>query len=219
MGFQKKIDICLVVDRSSSLKKDTETINAAIVNMVSAIKSAPKLHGCEIFFTLVSFANSMVKHVDFEPIDKVAASALSLTFDGQTNPAPALEYAFNESSKRYYKWKDDGEEAYHPLIFFFTDGNPYPVEKYMKPYEKVAAAIKEKELNKKLLVVCAGYGGVNMDNLRLMTNFPERALKMSDGNVAKLKDFFNEVIVKTCVATATNTVDQLAEMFAGFTEE
>jgi len=218
MPIRKKIDVCLVVDRSGSLEKEGNIINEALVAMLEAIKREPYLTGCEIYFTMVSFASDMTKNVDFVPIDNVTISSLKLTYTGQTNPGPALAYVVEKAYDRYHFWKTDGQIAFHPLIFFFTDGYPYPIDKYMSEYIQVAEKIKRLEENNKLLLVCAGYGGANIDNLKMLTSYSERVLEMSGGRVDKLKVFFSQIIERTLTLTVTGTYDQLAEMFKDFTQ-
>ena len=217
MSIKKKIDVCLVVDRSGSLKNVGDIINKSLVSMLDEIKKTPYLHGCDVYFTLVSFANNMSPNVDFAPIGAVSSSSLSLTYDNQTNPGPALEYTVEKAYKRYFDWKDNGEEAFHPLLFFYTDGSPYPVDKYMPGYKMIAEKIKQLEANKKLVIVCAGYGNANIENLNLLTAYPERVLKMADSRIDKLSRFFSEIIPQTITATVTGTFDQMADVFRFFT--
>ena len=217
MSIRKKIDVCLVVDRSGSLGKVGEIINDSLVAMLAEIKKTPYLHGCEVYFTLVSFANDNTKDIDFAPISSVSPSSLSLTYNYQTNPGPALEYTVEKAYNRYYDWKNNGEEAFHPLIFFFTDGSPYPVDRYMSGYKKIAEKIKELEEKKKLVIVCAGYGNANIENLNMLTTYPERVLQMADNRVDKLSKFFSEIIPQTITSTLTGTFDQMADVFRFFT--
>lgn len=224
--MKKKIDICLVVDRSGSLSAVGSMINGALVSTLKKIKEEPYLSGCDVYFTLVSFADDMTKNVDFVPIGNVSESSLNLKYDGQTNPAPALEYTVDKAYQRYYAWKDNGEEVFHPLIFFFTDGAPYPVDKYMPEYKKIAKKIAG--LNgEKLLFVCAGYGSANVENLEIATNNKNLVIPMTGDRVDRLAKFFSEIIPKTVTIVSkagenyinkTKTFDMMADMFKFFTE-
>ena len=185
--------------------------------MLAEIKNTPYLHGCDVYFTLVSFDNEMTKNVDFVPLNSVSPSSLILKYDYQTNPGPALEYVVETAYKRYYDWRNSGEDAFHPLIFFFTDGSPYPVEKYMPAYKKIAERIRQLEKDKKLVIVCSGYGNANIENLNLLTEIPERVLQMSGNRVDKLSRFFKEIIPQTITSTVTGTFDQMADVFRFFT--
>ena len=100
--------------------------------MVNEIKISPYLHGC-----FVSFTDDITKNADFVPINSV--SALSIKFENGSipNPAPVLEYAIETVYKRYYDWRNSGEDAFYPLIFFFRDRSPYPVEQCMPAYKKL----------------------------------------------------------------------------------
>ena len=217
MSIKKKIDVCLVVDHSGSLSKEGDMINDSLVAMLAEIKNTPYLHGCDVYFTLVSFDNEMTKNVDFVPLNSVSPSSLILKYDYQTNPGPALEYVVETAYKRYYDWRNSGEDAFHPLIFFFTDGSPYPVEKYMPAYKKIAERIRQLEKDKKLVIVCSGYGNANIENLNLLTEIPERVLQMSGNRVDKLSRFFKEIIPQTITSTVTGTFDQMADVFRFFT--
>lgn len=213
---KKPVDVILVVDKSGSLSPYTKTLNSAIKQTVTALKSSEDLSGCDVHFTLVSFDNNMYKNVDFANLDSVDASALELKYEGGTNPAPALEYALQQSIKRYETWKAKGIPAFHPLIFFFTDGSPYPENPYLADFKSVAAEYKAYEANEKLVIVSCGFGDkVNTDNLKLLTFDSNRVIYVKQNDIEKLKKFFSKLIVAT-TETATCVGNQLPKFFANY---
>ena len=211
--MKKKLDICIVADRSGSLEEEGEGINAALVSMLENIKREPYLSGVEIYLTLVSFAANMSKNVDFAPIEKVSPASLKLTYGGQTNPGPALDYVVYTANDRYYKWSDNGEEAFHPLIFFFTDACPYPEEKYLSDYKKIAEKIRALEANKKLVIVGIGYGNADIEKLGLITADKAHMVNITGSDPKKLDKFFKEVIPQTIKPYTTGDKKALDRLF------
>lgn len=122
-----------------------------------------------------------------------------MTFDGTANPAPALKYAVEGAIARYKKWKDEYQERFHPLIFFFADGNPYPAENLVE-YEKVAELVRKYEAEKKILVVSTGFEDANIENISKLTNYKERVLKPKNNNAEWVAEFWGEIIPKTTMA-------------------
>ena len=194
----KKLDVCIVADRSGSLEEEGERINAALVTMLENIKREPYLRGVEIYLTLVSFAANMSKDVDFAPIEKVSPDSLKLTYGGQTNPGPALEYVVYTAYDRYYTWRINGEEAIHPLIFFISGGDPYPAEKYLADYERIAKKIRALEANKKLVIVGIGYGNADIEKLGLITENKDYVVIIPGGDPDELSKLLQDGIIKVC---------------------
>lgn len=191
----KKFDIGLVVDRSSSLDNYKNDINSSLVEMLRSLKETPELTGLDTTFTMVSFASDKTNNVDFVPLQQVRDSQLHLEFGGATNPAPALDYVVNTTYNRYREWRDNDEEAFHPLVFFFSDGLPYP-EKSAENYNKVAAQIKSLVDNKKVLLICCGFGNANKECLCKITK-PEYVVMIKKGNIEHVKEFFGKIIAQT----------------------
>ena len=213
---KKPVDVILVVDKSGSLSPYTETLNSAIKQTVVALKTSEDLSGCDVYFTLVSFDNNMYKNIDFDNLNSVDASTLELKYEGGTNPAPALEYALQKSIKRYETYKANGEPAYHPLIFFFTDGSPYPENPYLDEFKRIAAEYKDYEANNKLVIVSCGFGDkVNIDNLKLLTYDSNRVISVNKNDIEKLKKFFSKLIEATA-STATGERPDMARFFANY---
>ena len=211
---QANMDICVVTDRSESLKEVETVINEALKDLVPALKEFKDRYGCNVCFTLVSFANGMTRNVDFVPLEQVDPASLELHFAGQTNPGPALKYVVEKAMDRYDRWRSYGEERFRPIIFFFTDGMPYPDAKYMPEYEEVAKTIRALDADKKLLVVCGGYGDVNVENLKLLTAFPEdRVVIMSKGREDQLSQFFTQKLEKTASDVVTDPEGQVKVAF------
>ena len=123
--FTQKVEIILVVDRSGSLERYYEYLKRAISDMLNAIKNDPHLSGCDVYFTFITFASKMddIK-INAVPISNVNLDDLSFQCQGTTNPGPALKIAAETAISRYYQWKNSGEDAFHPLLVFFTDGYP-----------------------------------------------------------------------------------------------
>lgn len=219
--LKKKLDIGVVTDASESLKGNSDNINGALKNMIRSIKTSEDLHGYEVFFTIIPFSSKIDEKnaIEFQPIDKVRADAINLEFAGQTNPGPAIEKFIDKAMARYEEWKENSVECCHPQLFFFTDGNPYPFEKYHAPYVAAAEKVKAYEANKKLFVAGAGFGAANLDNIRLLTNHPNRVLKINGTNVDKLTEFFREIIPMTIVHSVTEEIDAIDRMFGAFTDE
>lgn len=211
---RKKIDVCLIADRSSSLLEYKDHINSAMVKMLHSLKNAPELSGLEICFSLTSFASDMTKDVVFKPLDQITDSQMHLDFSGQTNPAPALHYAVNTAYKRYREWVDNDEEAFHPLIFFFTDGNPYP-EDNQENYDKVAAQIKSLADNEKILLVSCGFGKAKVDNLKKLAG-PKYVAYIKQDNIKDVEAFFSEIIKQTTVIVSTKGNKQVQDILVRF---
>ena len=91
---------------------------------------------------------------------------------------------------------------------------PYPDAKYMPEYEEVAKTIRALDADKKLLVVCGGYGDVNVENLKLLTAFPEdRVVIMSKGREDQLSQFFTQKLEKTASDVVTDPEGQVKVAF------
>ena len=213
---KKKLDICIVADRSGSLTHDGDKMNEALASMLENIRNEMYLTGCEIYFTLVSFSDKFSQNVDFAPLDTVKPKSLKLTFGGHTNPGPALKYVVDKAYQRYHEWRNNDEDAFHPLIFFFTDAQPYPAE-YIPDYIETTKKIRELEDKKKLVIVGVGYGSADISMLKLITNKPAFIIDITGRDQKKLTRFFKEIIKQTTVKhTTTKDEDEMIRLFRGF---
>ncbi len=216
MSIKKEIDVCIAADQSGSLENEAEAINQGIADMIKEITKNPYFHGYKVHIALYGFNDEMKKHIDFKAVESISENAIKLEFSGQTNPGPALESLAEKSIARYESWKAGDCEASHPILIFFSDGQPYPVEKYMKSFCQAASAIKKYEADRKLLVICAGYGDANIDNLNLLTAYPERVVSIEGGRIDKLYKFFSYIIPQTLTAAVTDSFNSMADMFRFF---
>lgn len=224
--MKKKIDIILVVDCSGSLREQRINIQNALNKMVRSIKESEDLFGCEITFSLILFSEKICAgSFRFEPIEKITPNYSFAEFSGVTNPGPALESIVTEALARYEKWNLKKELCYHPLVFYFTDGYPYhpdkeKMEEYKKKYEAAAKYIKEKERKKQLLIVSGAFGPeADIDNIKKLTSYPERIVKISEKNIDKLENFFSQIIPMTTVTAVSKSEEQLADMFKLINDE
>ena len=222
--MNKKIDIVLVVDCSTSLLKQKECIETAVNDMVVSIKTNSELHGCDIYFSLIPFADKVIedKCIKFKPVKTITEKISLGSFRYGTNPGPALKGITNDVIDRYHKWVEEDDLCFHPLIFFFTDGSPCPFDECQGDYEEAAKIIKDKEANKKLLIVGCAFGeGAYIKNMNLMTSYPERILKIKDNTAKtqeKLRRFFTYIIPQTTAFTVTGVSDQLPRVFKMFND-
>lgn len=219
---KKKIDIGIICDCSRSLEDYRDALICALRKTVLALKTNEDLFGYEVYFTLIPFASEIQQQnvIDCKLINEINTDDINLHIGGTTNPGPALKQMINKFMDRYTKWKEDGTLCAHPLIFFFSDGKPYPVAPCQKEYEAAAKTIREKEDNKKVLIVGCSFGNANYENMKIVTNYPERILKINDGsNIEKLTRFFSEIISSTTICTITGAIDAMNRMFKKFNSE
>lgn len=212
--MKKKIYIALVIDTSESLEKKGDIINNALKEMITAIKTGPELWGCDIYFTLVTFTNNMYHDIVCCPINKVDESTLTLRFRGQTNPAPALRFAIGDAIAKTQDWALHSEECFYPLVFFMTDGVPYPKEyddDYMNAVKEFRSNIYNSQKKKNVCtVIGAGYGDADMDKIRMLAGDFTVRIKDNDSSLAA---FFKEIVPKTIVEFSTNGIDALTRNF------
>lgn len=216
--MKKKIDVLLVCDASGSLKDYRERINRALEQMLYRLKTSEDLLGCEVFFSMLGFADDVITRIEFKPLNSVSAEELVLTFDGETNPGPALKEITAKAMARYDEWGSKNIERMHPILIFFTDGNPYPVDKYMNLYKNAASYIRKLEADNKILVVGCGFGDVNKENIAMLTNHKDRVLMISESNVDKLSEFFQYIIPATTNYSVRDEFEILDKLFRRFME-
>ena len=219
--MNKKIDVALVVDCSGTLKNEKEAMESALNEMVVQLKKSPDLLGCDVYLSLVAFDDEIRDEETFlfEPLKDFSRKIDLGNLQYQTNPGPALKMITNKVLDRYEKWVEEDEMCFHPLVFFFTDGDPNPRDKYQKEYEEAARIIKGKEAGNKLLIVGCAFGdAVDIDNMNLITQHSERILKVTNRAVGKLADFFKDIIPITLSRTVTMTGDQLIKVFKNYNE-
>lgn len=221
MAVKRNLDIIIIADVSNSLKRYATEVTNTIRRTVEELQTNPYLSGYEICLSIISFAQSMHKIVDFAPLNSVRPSSINLTFGGQTNPAPAIEYATQTAMQRYENWKLKGLQRVHPIVFFFTDGEPYP-EDNMASYKRTAARVKElsdlNSSNPKMLFTCVGFGNASIDNMAMLTD-RELVLK-SNADMTELVKVFPKIVGTTTTNGVTNSYNQIKEMFRNlFSEE
>ena len=227
MMDKSKIDIIMVVDCSGSLKKEREDMQVAINGAITALKTHPDLYNCEVYLSLVAFDEDIrpEETFKFKPVTQITKPISFGAFDWSTNPGPALSEITIDALRRYEGWVEAGDECFHPLVFFFTDGYPFHKEdakrkKYEADYKDAAQYIKEREAERKLLIVGCAFGEeASIPNMNLLTSKPERVLKITDRNIDRLKQFFKMIIPMTVSRTVTMTGDQLRRVFDEFNGE
>lgn len=209
----RPVDICLLVDNSKSEEKFFNDIDTSVAEMIESIKTSDTFKGLDAYFTLITFSDdfSEEKNVitDFTPIGKISAKPLVLSEKYSTNPIPALRYAVNHTLERVRNWREEGRQPYCPMIYFFTDGVPFPantpvtmpdgssVKTLGEAFIDEANDIKDHVTNGRLLFVCAGFGqNADIDLLKLLTH-DEFVIDMKDNDTEKLKRFFRNLIPQT----------------------
>lgn len=217
LKLRKSLEIGIVIDSSGSLQDYGEELKKSIRLMIENIKKEPYFQGADVYLTLMSFAESKNPIIDAQLIQNIINPELNFKFEGRTNPGPAIKAVVGSTYERYRNRKDKGEEPWHPLLFFFTDGKPYPEELYLEDYKRAAEAVKALEKEKKLFCVTCAFGNADRQKLELMTNYPERVLSVGSKDIDKLSNFFKEIIPRTAVtASQTGDLDQLKQMFVAF---
>ncbi|MBQ7089527.1 MAG: VWA domain-containing protein [Clostridia bacterium] len=208
---KRNLDICVLLDISQSLEKCAESIRKSLLDLVANLKNSKQLSGYDIHFTLCGFSDNKEEIVSFVPLQDVDTSVIKrIEFAGQTNPAPAINFVVNEALKRYEEWGKQSGKRVRPIIFFFTDGNPYPREKYYDSFLRSAKAVQEYAANEKLLSIAAGCGTVDRENLRKLTCRDGFVIKLTD-DIESICKFFSEIITETTKNSFTKGLDQIED--------
>ena len=208
---QIKLDVCVVVDTSESLENYAHIIRNSLGNMVKKLRISNKedaLTGYDVFFTLCCFSDDEEKKIWFEPLKNANDSSIeNIKFAGQTNPAPAINSVVDEAIRRYENWRAKDQKCARPLFYFFTDGNPYPTEKYEASFKRAAKNVSTKEEQGKILSVVAGCGNVNDENLKCLTHFPSHVIRL-ENNSESIADYFSRILPQTTNNAVTTSMDQ-----------
>lgn len=177
-----KLDVIFVVDCNSSFDTQRVNIQNILNEIVKRIKKSDDFYGFDISLSLVPFSNDVYVENAFEflPLEKIKGDLDLGALGGLSNPGPAFEDVVKKALVRNDVWCADGELCYHPAICFITDGIHKLNEAYQVSYEKIAEYIREREAARKLNVFPIVVDGGSVDNVNLLTNHPERVLKVSD---------------------------------------
>ncbi len=228
--MKPNIDVFLIVDHSSSTQGIIDNINSAISNMVGRLRTSPYLSGVNVYLTFIQFNHRYEILTECELIDDVDISRLALTSSGATDPGPAILRAIEIGSRRYAAWREEGEESFHPLYYYFTDGYPdagkgatqEEIDAVNAAYAAACNSVRDLELNHKALFVAAGFQSeramANRERLNQLTIHPDRIVSISGNNVGMLEKFFSELIPRTVTGTITRTQAQIDGAFNIFNQ-
>ena len=228
--MRPNIDVFLIVDHSSSTQSIIGNINAAISDMVTRLRTSPYLSGVNVYLTLIQFNHRYEILTQCELIDRVDPSRLLISSSGATDPGPAILKAIEIGSQRYESWRAEGEESFHPLYYFFTDGYPdagkgatqEEIDAVNEAYASACNSVRNLELTQKALFIAAGFQSeramANMERLRQLTTRPDRIICISQNNVGMLEKFFSELIPRTVTGTITRTQAQIDGAFSIFNQ-
>ena len=228
--MKPNIDVFLIVDHSSSTQPIIGNINTAISNMIGRLRNSPYLSGVNVFLTFIQFNHRYEILTQCELIDKIDISRLSLTSSGATDPGPAILKAIEIGSQRYENWRAEGEESFHPLYYFFTDGYPdagkgatqEEIDAVNSAYAAACNSVRDLEINQKALFIAAGFRSeramANMERLSQLTTRPDHIVSISYHDVGMLEKFFSELIPRTVTGTITKTQAQIDGAFNIFNQ-
>ena len=228
--MKPNIDVFLIVDHSSSTRNIIDNINEAIRTMISRLRTSPYLSGVNVFLTFIQFNHRYEILCQCELIDNIDPSRLTLTSSGATDPGSAILKAIEIGGQRYESWRSTGEESFHPLYYFFTDGYPdagkgatqEEIDAVNAAYVAASNSVKDLELNKKALFIAAGFQSdrakANMERLNQLTTRPDHIICISNNNVNMLEKFFSELIPRTVTGTITKTKKQIEDAFGIFNQ-
>ena len=228
--MKPNIDVFLIVDHSSSTRGIIDTINTAISNMVSRLRTSPYLSGVNVYLTFIQFNHHYEVLAQCELIDTIDVSRLTLTSAGATDPGPAILKAIEIGSQRYETWREEGEESFHPLYYYFTDGYPdagkgatqEEIDAVNAAYAAACNSVRDLEINHKALFVAAGFQSeramANMERLGQLTIHPDHIVGISGDSVGMLEKFFSELIPRTVTGTITRTQAQIDGAFNIFNQ-
>ncbi len=188
--MRRKLDVVVIVDRSTSMKKWISDLNSCIRDIAVTLKDTPEyVANCDIFFSVLQFP---VFEADGE--DAFVCKALNINADtainfpeitsrGATNPSFALTKAAEFVIQRYENWGKDKLPRFHPFIFFLTDGRPdagadvpggrvdEQEQKLVEEnYEKLANYIKSLHKDRKLQFYAFAIGNADIGMLRKLTS-------------------------------------------------
>lgn len=230
--MRPNLDVFLIVDRSKSTEAILPTVNSAVSAMVRELRSSPYLSGVEVYLTFIQFNHRFEILAESQPIRTLDPNTVMIREScGATDPGPAILRAIEIGTQRYYRWREGGEEAFHPLYYFFTDGYPDAgkgaTEQEQRDvaiaYKEAARAIRSLESERKALFVAAGFQnmnfGANMDKLHELVSDRNHVIPISHNNMDMLSRFFNELIPKTVAGSVTGTESQMKNAFLGFNSQ
>lgn len=228
--MKPNIDVFLIVDHSSSTQPIIGNINTAISNMIGKLRNSPYLSGVNVFLTFIQFNHRYEILTQCELIDKIDMTRLSLTSSGATDPGPAILKAIEIGSQRYENWRAEGEESFHPLYYFFTDGYPdagkgatqEEIDAVNSAYAAACNSVRDLEINQKALFIAAGFRSeramANMERLSQLTTRPDHIVSISCHDVGMLEKFFSDLIPRTVTGTITKTQAQIDGAFNIFNQ-
>lgn len=228
--MKPNIDVFLIVDHSSSTQPIIGNINTAISNMIGRLRTSPYLSGVNVFLTFIQFNHRYEILSQCELIDNIDISRLSLTSSGATDPGPAILKAIEIGSQRYESWRADGEESFHPLYYFFTDGYPdagkgatqEEIDAVNTAYASACNSVRDLEIHQKALFIAAGFRSeramANMERLSQLTTRPDHIVSISYNDIGMLEKFFSELIPRTVTGTITKTQAQIDSAFNIFNQ-
>ena len=228
--MKPNIDVFLIVDHSSSTQPIIGNINTAISNMIGRLRTSPYLSGVNVYLTFIQFNHRYEILTQCELIDNIDVSRLALTSSGATDPGPAILKAIEIGSRRYENWRAEGEESFHPLYYFFTDGYPdagkgatqEEIDAVNSAYASACNSVRDLELHQKALFIAAGFRSeramANMERLSQLTTRPDHIVSISYHDVGMLEKFFSELIPRTVTGTITRTQAQIDGAFNIFNQ-
>lgn len=236
------IDVCLIIDRSTStapfLSQITEAVKGFVTKLqasvsgeaVSEFYNGVNLLGYEVILNIIEFGTKSQYLVMDKNILDVNPQEIEFHPQGATNIGEALEKGINRAYSSYKERCNSRLLMRHPIVFLFTDGeidagtvseniprDPQEQEALIKKFFEVKEQLNNLEKQKKISFVCCAYDeGINdyMTNLSLYGR--KRVVECTEGDTTKVIEFFRDNIINLIITqTKQSSInDTLNELYS-----
>lgn len=235
------IDVCLIIDRSTSTAPFLDKIIEAVKEFVTKLQASVRgeavsefyngvnLLGYEIILNIIDFGTKSSYLISNKNILEVNPDEIKLEPHGATNIGDALKRGV---SVAYASYKDRCNSRLlmrHPIVFLFTDGeidagtvspniprDPQEQQRMVDIFFEAKEQLNNFEGQKKLSFVCCAYDeGINEDMANLSIYGEKRVIKCHDGDTKKVVEFFRDNIINLIITQTKqeNINDTLNELY------
>lgn len=232
LNLNTYIPVAILIDRSASMSDVLDIINSCMSGLIRELKSELLFKGQKVLLLVVSFNHKFKILLDFEELDNIDASSLSIEeASGATDPGLVLLNVLERLDSKKAEWKEQSVAYCQPFVYLFTDGYPDAGTNasdadraaVTERYNAAAKWIREKESaqdgKEKIVFIAAGLqrkkgASANIEMLRELTTHPDHVITISEDNSSMrgISKFFE--LIKTATLNPDSfTPDIINEIF------
>lgn len=166
------IPVYLVVDASSSLASDIQTVNEGVRSLFETILIDPLLTR-SVRVSVIQFGSDAREVMTLSDIQEIASYPV-IEASGATNYGAAFRLVRRVIPRDLAAMRAAGERVYRPIMVFITDGSPTDLD-----WREALHELQSPEFRERPTIVAFGIGSVDPSVLREIGSAPGGAFVLS----------------------------------------